>query len=172
MDKVSLITAIEEAFDGVEYSDTSLRQFRLTDQYGLVREIAKKEWSSAGKDRVDTKWQDIPDSEIEECDCLLAHMQAGEFRYFLPAYMRYSIKHIRTPIEETDILGLTVFSLYPSTKNTDTYNYKISQLSLLNDTQKLVVVEFLRLVASEAEYLQRPNALKALERWAINLPSG
>lgn len=58
-----LIKAIEQAFDGVERSSTSLHQFLLTDQFGMSRCITDKEWTQAGKSRVDTKWQNIPDSE-------------------------------------------------------------------------------------------------------------
>ena len=164
---MNLITAIEEAFDGVEFSETSLRQFRLTDKFGMSREITDQEWSLAGKQRVDSKWQDIPDSEIEECDCLLAHMESFEFRYFLPAYMRYSVKNVHRPIWETDIIGFTVFSLCPSTDNTALYHYNVSQYSLLNSAQRRIVVEFLKFVSTVADDVQRPLAIKALNSYWI-----
>ncbi|HQS60025.1 MAG: hypothetical protein B7Y56_15860 [Gallionellales bacterium 35-53-114] len=165
MDTDNLIKAIELAFDRVERSGTSLRQFVLTDKFGMSREISADEWAQAGRNRADTKWQDIPDSEIEECDCQLAHMQAKEFLYYLPAYMRYSVKHYKSPIWETDIIGSTVDSLYPSSKDSDLKSYTISQLSLLNGAQKLVIVQFLNFVESMAEDVQRPYATVALERF-------
>jgi hypothetical protein len=155
MEADNLIKAIELAFDRVERSETSLRQFVLTDKFGMTREITAEEWAQAGRKRADTKWQDIPDSEIEECDCQLAHMQAKEFLYYLPAYMRYSVKHYQRPIWETDIIGSSVCSLYPSS----------SQLSLLNGAQKLVIVQFLKFVESMADDVQRPYATIALERF-------
>ena len=160
-----LIKAIEQAFDGVERSTTSLRQFLLTDQFGLSRDITDKEWTQAGKSRIDSMWQDIPDSELEECNCLLAHMQAEEFQYFLPAYLRYAVKHYKKPIWETDIIGSVVYSLYPSSKRDDLYLYNVRQLSLLNEAQKFAVVKFLHFVANSADYVQRPDAIKALERY-------
>ena len=165
MDADRLIKAIEIAFDGVARPETSLRQFLLTDKYGMSREITKEEWTQAGKARVDNEWADIPDSEIEECDCLLAHMQAEEFWYYLPAYMRYSVMHYQKPIWEPDILGMCVSSLYPSSKDSSLYAYKISQLALFNSAQKQVIVQFLKFVASMAAYVQRPDATKALERY-------
>ena len=48
-------------------------------------EIIDEEWAEAGRNRVDSSWQDIPDSETRECDVLLAHMGPEEFRYYLPA---------------------------------------------------------------------------------------
>ena len=170
MDAGELIKAIEFAFNGVARPETSLRQFLLTDKYGMSREITHEEWTQTGKARVDNKWTDIPDSEIEECDCLLAHMQAEEFLYYLPAYMRYSAKNCQKPIWETDILGMCVSSLYPSSKDGSLYAYKISQLALINSVQKQVVVQFLNFVASMANYVQRPYATKALERyWSRNI---
>ncbi|MBC7501385.1 MAG: hypothetical protein H7315_12940 [Herminiimonas sp.] len=119
------LTQGELAFTGVARSITSLRQFLLTDRYGMSREITNWEWAQAGKERVDSSWQDIPDSEIQECDCQLAHMQAEDFQYYLPAYMRYAVKHFGRPLWETDIIGSVVFSLSPSPKDPGGYAYKV-----------------------------------------------
>ncbi len=158
-----LIKTIEQTFNGVECSSTSLRQFLLTDQFGLSRDITDKEWEQAGKSRIDSMWQDIPDSEIEECNCLLAHMQAEEFKYFLPAYMRYSVKHYKKSIWETDIIGSVVHSLSPSSIYDDVY--RIRQLSLLSEAQIFVVIQFLQFVATSADDVQRPDAVDALEHY-------
>ena len=171
MGTIELIQEIEKAFDGVEWSSTSLRQFVLTDKFGLTRDITVNEWNQAGKSRVDTKWQEIPDSEIDDCNCMLAHMEANEFRYFLPAYLRFSVKNYQKSIWETYIIGSVVYSLYPTSKNPDLYIYKVKQLSLLNNAQKIAAVSFLKFVATLAGYVQRPNAEKALERyWQKNIP--
>jgi hypothetical protein len=165
-----LIKAIEQTFDGVEYSTTSLRQFVLTDEFGLSRHITDSEWSEAGRNRVDSKWQEIPDSEIEECDSMLAHMQANEFRYFLPAYMVYALKNLPKSDGSNFILGSVVFSLYPSSKDFGLYNYNVKQLSLLNIDQELAVVSFLKFIASLDIY-DSHDAEIALERywWKVAL---
>jgi hypothetical protein len=165
MNANQIVDLIERAFSDIPKSEVSLRQFRLTDLYGMSREITDEEWEGASRNRVDESWQEIPDSEIEECDCILAHMEAEEFLYYLPAYMRYSVKHITTPISTNDILGSTVFSLYPSMQNADIYEYKERQLSLLNEGQRKSVVEFLKFVTSNAGWVQRPDAEKALNRY-------
>lgn len=165
MEEKTVIELIEREFFGVPRPETSLRQFRLTDLYGMAGEITDEAWSDAGRNRVDDCWQELPDSEIEECECILAHMGAEEFLYYLPAYMHYSVRHVTTPISENDILGTTVFSLFPSTQNADLYNYKEKQLSLLTRKQRNVVIEFLKFVASNACSVQRPDAEKALIRY-------
>jgi hypothetical protein len=169
MDADKLIATIQTAFDGVKRSDVSLRQFQLTDEKGMSGEITNEEWAEAGRIRIDSIWQDIPNSEIEECGCLLAHMQADEFQYYLPAYLRYSVSHCQKPIWENDILGFAVSSLYPSSKNRDSYNYRVSQFSLLNSVQKLAIIEFLTYVANNADDVQRPDAKRALETvWKLD----
>jgi hypothetical protein len=165
MDANELIKSIDVAFKGVKRPETSLRQFQLTDDRGMAGEITAEEWCAAGEARVDFRWQDIPDAEIKECGCLLAHMRAEEFRYYLPAYMCYSVKYYQDPIWEADILGSTVFSLYPSTRNEALYQYKIERLAPLSKEQKRVIVDFLRFVAESADDVERPYAEKALERY-------
>ncbi|MET3115914.1 hypothetical protein AAKU64_000117 [Undibacterium sp. GrIS 1.8] len=165
MEAVELISEIELAFTDVVRPATSLRQFLLTDRYGMSREITNREWEQAARERVDSNWQDIPDSEIQECDCLLAHMQAEDFQYYLPAYMRYAVKHFDKPLWETDVIGSVVFSLSPSTKDPGGYAYQVAQFSSLSSSQKCVIVQFLYFVSTNADYLQRPHATKALEQY-------
>ncbi len=161
---VELINQIDKAFDGAEHSETSLRQFVLTNKFGLSRDITDSEWSEAGKNRVDTKWQEIPDSEIQECDSMLAHMDSVEFRYFLPAYMTYALKNYQESTWGNDILTSIIFSLYPSSKESDLYTYGVRQLSLLDNSQQLAIVVFLRFVASSVDY-SNSDANIALERY-------
>lgn len=169
MNLVSLITGIEGAFDGTARSETSLRQFQLTDQFGMSREITADEWAAAGRKRVDTTWQEIPDEEIEECDCLLAHMGPEEFRYYLPAYMRYGLRNHDRPIWETDVLGMTVFALLPSTKNEDLRAYAIAQYSALNESQKRIVIHFLEFIANLEDDVRHTDAFKALASYWHNV---
>lgn len=165
MDADELLREIELAFNGVVRPATSLRQFFLTDRYGMSREITHQEWTQAGRDRVDFKWQDIPETEIQACGCLLAHMQAEDFQYYLPAYIRHAIKHVDRPIWETDIIGSVVFSLSPSAKDPAGYVYQVEQLALLDSSQRCAIVQFLYFVSTKAGYVQRPDAAKALESY-------
>ena len=165
MSASEVIQAIESAFDGVERPDTSLRQFRLTDQKGLSEDISNEEWLNAGQSRIDHTWQEIPESEIEECEVVLAHMQAAEFRYYLPAYMRHAVNHLSDPVWRSDILSMTVSSLFPSRNHPDLYSYSVRQMSLLDQGQRQAVIQFLKFVAENADFVQRPDAQKALERY-------
>ena len=137
---------IESAFDGVPRPKTSLRQFVLTDQKGMSGTVTEEEWRLASISRTDAKWQDIAALEIEHCDCLLAHMQAQEFRYYLPAYMIYSLD--RAQDLKDMIPGSVVFGLTPSKLDPV---YSASQYSLLNAFQREATAAFLAYMAVHAE---------------------
>ena len=165
MDTADLIAAIRKAFDGTPRSSTSLRQFWLTDQYGMSREITDQEWRDAGRRRSDSNWQEIPDSEIKECGVLLAHMQAPEFQYFLPAYMLFGLNELAADPGRSKVIGSVMFSLYPSKRDSSLRAYTLSQLSLLTRDQRQAAVDYLRFVATHGDDFDRPNATKALERF-------
>ena len=82
MHPTEIIACIESAFDGAPRAETSLRQFLLTDGDGMSGDISGRQWEASGRQRVDSIWQEIPDMEIEAGAGLLAHMDAGEFRYY------------------------------------------------------------------------------------------
>ncbi len=156
---------IESAFDGVPRSRTSLRQFVLTDQKGMAGTITAEEWRVAGLLRADTKWQEVSELEIEHCGCLLAHMQAEEFRYYLPAYMRYSVEHARDSIMESMIPAFVVFGLTPSQRHP---SYSVRQYSLLNPSQRTAVTLFLRFMVDHADEYSVKDAKSALAFWQVS----
>ncbi|UHQ19729.1 hypothetical protein LVB87_00735 [Lysobacter sp. KIS68-7] len=155
---------IESAFDGVPRASTSLRQFLLTDEKGMSGTITDEEWRIAGITRTDAKWQDLAGLEVEHFGCLLAHMQAEEYRYYLPAYMLYALEHAQASILETAVPGCVVFALRPSR---DYPAYSASQYSLLDAPQREAVAAFLRYMAIHAEEFTSGDAERALEFWAL-----
>lgn len=164
MDKTSVLLSIDEAFCNAPRPELSLRQYLLTDQKGMSGTITEEEWRLAGVMRVDSSWQEISDLEIEHCGGLMAHMDAISFKYYLPAYMRYSLNHIDKSVVESDILGYTVFSLVPWRENPE---YSKTLFSLLDSTQRESISCFLRFVAEHADELERPDAVRALNYWAV-----
>jgi len=161
-----LLGKIEKAFNLVQRSDSSLAQYWLTDQKGMAGTITDAEWESAKRTRPDSKWQDVPIKELEEYGPLLAHMNAKDFRYFLPAYMQVALKNIDVkPTWDQEILGGTVFSLSPSKKELSSYLYNVDQLSMLNEEQEETIIEFLEFVSENADEFERPYAEKALRYW-------
>lgn len=162
MDAIDVIACIENAFQGVVRAETSLRQLLLTDQFGMARHITESEWRAAGKARVDAIWQEIPDAEIEECHGLLAHMNAEEFQYYLPAYMRCAVKRHDETMWGTEVPERTVSSLSPAKTGKGVCPSSIAQYAALNAAQRNAVIVFLTLVAQLDDAMQGHDALEAL----------
>ena len=164
-DAASLIACIEREFAGTQRAETSVRQLLLTDKYGMSEDISEREWVASGKDRVDSIWQEIPDAEIEECEGLLTHMEAEEFLYYLPAYMRYAVAYQHRTSWETDVLGMTVHALSPFERNRDLRAHAIAKYAVFNAAQRQAVVLFLTFVAQVDESLSGKYALDALANY-------
>ena len=161
------LNVIETAFDGVPRPETSLAQFRLTDEKGMSGEITDDEWDAAGILRIDSRWQDLPDIELERQTGLLSHMGAEEFRYYLPAYMRYSLSHIEKSWLENPTLGSTVFALTFLDRTGPMAGYHLSQFELLDGPQRNAIAAFLRCVIEHADERERFDARRALGYWDI-----
>jgi hypothetical protein len=159
-----LIKAIELVFDSVRRSETSLRQLQYTDNFGMSENFSAKDYSLAGKARLDHHWQEISDVELEACGGLFGHMEAEEFCYYLPAYLRYSVKNLYNHDFDEEVLGSTLFTLSPI-RNGSLDGFIVSKYALLNATQKTVIVQFLQFMAKEADWTQMREAELALEYW-------
>ncbi len=153
---------VERAFNDVPRPNTSLRQFLLIDRKGMAGTITDEEWRLAGITRTDNRWQDISDLEMEHCGCQLAHMQAAEFRYYLPAYMVYSLALAGASLLDSAVPGGVIFGLTPS-KSLPAYS--ATQYELLDQRQHSAINEFLGYMASHANEYDRRHADYALTFW-------
>jgi hypothetical protein len=157
-----ILAFIESAFNAVERPSTSLAQYKLIDEKGMLGTITPEEWEIAHAARPDRRWQDLTDEEIEACDCQLAHMDAQSFRYYLPAYMAYAARHAGDSIFEYEIGEFTIYSLsWASTFP----GYKEEKFSLLDPAQKCAITAFLGFVVEHADEYIRDDAQKALDQW-------
>ncbi len=161
----TLINNIHSEFSGIRKPDVSLRQFKLTDEKGMKCEITDEEWYCAAKSRIDNQWHEIPDAEIEECGCLLGHMESEEYIYYLPAFICYALRCLRDDINDFDMLGSIAFFVYPSKNEMTLYQYVIDQMKLLSVSQKKVIIDYLEFVAENADEFDAKNAKIALERY-------
>ena len=168
MVKKLLLKRIENSFGNVRWSPISMRQFYLTDQFGMSREISEKEWSSAGQSSVDSDWTDIPDSEIEECGVLLAHMESCGFIYYLPAYLHYSLRHFPPLVHNSMVLEFLLFSLTVDTERAELRLFTESKFETLDAAQKSVVIEFLKFIESSDELVFASDAREALKSYWNN----
>ena len=139
-----LIRDIETAFRDVELGNGLTRHeamaFEGTD-YCTAEERARVRARDP-----ETRWQDIPDSSLEECLDRWACDEEG-FRFHLPAYMRWYVRHPhRLPPGNGGMLflQLTILGHKPKARSRDEQSF--DQFTL---EQKRVIARFLEFMALE-----------------------
>lgn len=173
MPAYDLIAHIERAFDGVPRTDTSLRQFQLTDLHGMGEDFPEREWRAAGRQRTDAAWQDIADAELEAGQVVLAHMPADDFRYFLPAHLRHVLRHLHVPAWQSEVAGMTLAALTPAVRAGSSRDYTLGQFAGLDAVQRAAIVQVLSFLAeSDAAVDLAVQAWQALDSyWRQAVPA-
>jgi hypothetical protein len=147
MDRVALMHEFGEAFSGVQRDPgQSLRQAHLTDQ-GISRRILTSEWREAGLLDLEQRWEDVPDSVLDECDAALSHFTLESWRFYLPAFMRRALALFTPPAYASEKLRVVLFHL---TLTPALDPYTVPRLELLTVKQSAAVRHFIELVESEA----------------------
>jgi hypothetical protein len=105
----------------------------------------------------ETRWQDIPDTALEECEDRWSFDEEG-FRFHLPAYLRW---HLRKPPEQ-DLLrgGLLYFLLSPAGGTEEEGSWDCFTLE-----QKRVIARFLEFMASGGGPLAQDARLAWRSYW-------
>lgn len=167
MSMIQVIECLERAFTDVARDpEQSLHQAQLTDQ-GIHREISPKEWRTAGLLDAALEWHEVDDTDIEACDAALSHMTPISWRFYIPAYMRLTLKTLDKPIWETDVPHQTLFSLALEDSYPGMREYRMERFQTLNQEQHEAVCTFLVYIrdnASENEFHSR-DAEIALEKY-------
>ncbi len=146
--------------------ETSLAQFVLTNEKGMAGEITDEEWFLAKINRADNHWIELTDKVLKESDCVLAHMEADEFLYYLPAYMRYSVKHLDLTV---DIITTSViFNLDPLDTNLSLKAFTFSKYKKINSAQRKCIINFLNYISLRGNPFDKESSRRALKFWADN----
>ncbi len=77
---------IHTAFAGVPRPDYTLADAKVADEWGD---------ESARFDERDQTWKDIPDEFIARSTAVFCFLPVNCWRYYVPAFMTYAIRHIR-----------------------------------------------------------------------------
>jgi hypothetical protein len=86
----SLLQLIQTAFHNVPRGPLSMHQAHI------AKWADEDQLTLAGAQDGDTRWTEISDATIEEARNALYGADAISWRYFLPAYLRWTIRHFRT----------------------------------------------------------------------------
>jgi len=140
--KQAVIAEITAAFDGVSRKGgVSLSEAWVIDDYGSDEERAE-----ARKEDTETRWQDVPERDIAYGSSCLSFLDDIGFRYYLPAYIVWCLRHIDTEdpndlIYESDSYGSIIYHL--TDKRPDLHQYRMARFALFTPEQSKAIAHFL-----------------------------
>ena len=127
---------IIQAFDNVSYpKNITLYVAQSHDNHEYDEDEKYKKSDFVGK------WQDIPDSHIEDCYCALSHLEPDGVRFYLPAFMLWVLDNYEAKEEE---VSYATFSAFMKFKSKGLENFHNEQFSLFNKKQKYACAMFLK----------------------------
>ena len=144
-----VIEEITRAFDGVSREDgVTLHEAIALDDYATDDEQA-----AARALDTETRWQDVPNLDIENGCFALAFFDAKGFRYYIPAYMIWTLRYYDTSSSASS--DFTLYALSPDSE------YNLSRFQLLTPLESAAVCAFLHYMAANDEGNEN-DARKAL----------
>jgi hypothetical protein len=118
----------------------TIHEAEVIDNYGSAAER-----TAASKLDAEERWERVPDEDIEACTTALCHLDPEGWRYYLPAYMIWSLKHFR--VSDSIVSDFTIYTFGPSSSDSPLDDYNMARFRLLNQAQSRAVCRFLRSMA-------------------------
>lgn len=146
--KRALIREIRLAFEGVSREEgVTLHEAAVLDDYGGPKERAK----ARAKD-TEQSWQAVPERDIRFTDAVLSFLDDKGFRYYIPAYMIWYLRHIddEAPIYRSTTFDSVVFHLIYFGKDGIPERFK-----LFTAAQGRVIAHFLLFESARHEALEK-----------------
>lgn len=153
----TLIETIAEAFADVLREDgVSLHQARVIDAYGGPAEEAQARLLDT-----DGHWWEVPDERIAELYEALSFVDPKGFRYYIPAYMIWTLKHYRSTDSNSVDSTVYAFLIYGGLEE-----WTQTRFEILNQPQRRAVCWFLQyIVRFGRRYADTPSAQLALDQY-------
>lgn len=138
----TLIDEISRAFDGVtREGGISLREAEVIDDLGDDDERIAARLLDTEK-----RWQDVPARDIEYYFQSLTFLDAIGFRYYIPAFMIWTLREGRTSDSATT--EFTIYDLCPGIHSERLQPSMIRQYGLLTEDQNAIVCRYLRFMVN------------------------
>ena len=103
-----LLVLIETAFDGVTRDDgMTFHEALVISDYG-----SQEEFIAAGELDTETRWQDVPDSDLSTDTSIYCFLDPKGFRYYLPASMSWAVRNYAN--DEDNIGFFTYMAVLPT----------------------------------------------------------
>lgn len=149
-----VVAVIRKAFGGVPRGRLTLHEAEAIAFYAY-----KSEQALARKRDRERRWEEVPDSSLEECAAALTFLDPVSWRYYLPAYMVWFLGSSRS-----DPGSMAAFTLmYELGLHPPEVEHRIEKFGVLDRNQGAAVLAFLRLVAEDDSYGSTREAAKAID---------
>jgi hypothetical protein len=112
-------------------------------------------------------WRAVPDAVLEGAYAALSFLSAAGYRFFIPAYLRYALRH---PRSGAAVVDSTIWSLIPELYEQDLAVFARSKYELLDHAQRRAIELALEALTPEEDL----DAGWALASWreATGWPEG
>ena len=153
----ALIAQIRTAFAGVtRWGGVSLHEADVIDGYG-----SRQQRKTARELDTDCAWWEVPDADIERYHWILSFLDATGFRYYIAAYMTWTLKHYEASASMS--ADMTIYALDCGESTSD---YRRQFFMLFNREQSEAVCAFLRFMEGDkAGVADTDSAFGALKRY-------
>jgi hypothetical protein len=157
-DAQAIVDAIREAFAGVRRGAITLHEAEVIDSYGSDDERA-----DARQRDTEQNWEDLPDQHIEECPWALCHLDPVSWRYYIPAYMIWSLRNFRS--NDSIVSDFTIYTFDASDSDAKLREYSTERYRTLSPSQSRDVCRFLTYMANIGERADNLTAKAALKKY-------
>lgn len=154
----AIIDAIRAAFAGVPRGAVTIHEAEVIDEHG-----SKGRRFKARRLDTESRWDRVPDADIEQCTTALCHLDPESWRYYIPAYMIWSLKNFRS--NGSIVVDFTIYTFNCSSNDPEMREHYLAHFRLLNLEQSTVVCRFLRYMAAHEDLVDGRVAESALREY-------
>ncbi len=151
----AIIEAIRSAFAGVPRGRITLHEAEVMDLYGTDAQRQQARLLDT-----DESWDEVLDRDVAECTTALSYVDPEGWRYYIPAYMVWSLRYFREPRGMAS--DATIYTFDPHNDYAGLRERQRSRFQLLDHAQSRAVCRFLRYMAAHDDHADARMANEAL----------
>ena len=142
MDRDAVIAEIAVAFAGVARGDgVTLHEADVIDYYGT-----EEQRRAARALDTEASWPEVPDADIERYYTILSFLDLTGYRYYIPAYMTWALRHYDTSPSASVDGSIFTFALARDTP--EMRAWQAERWSVFDEAQILAIRHFLEYMAA------------------------
>jgi hypothetical protein len=151
----AIVEEIRSAFAGVPRGAITIHEAEVIDVYGTDARRRRARLLDT-----EDRWDEVPDPAIEECTTALCYLDPEGWRFYLPAYMVWTLHHFRTT--SSMVRDQTIYALDLSLHDPGVREHQVQRFQVLDGPQSRAVCRFLRYMADHDDVVDGRVARQAL----------